>query len=187
LVFRVSLVNVVDVAADSTPPQLVPYFHLFPPLFEIKFNIEPALEGEMDKVERKVKVEVLKPKAPIRRFDIFAEWNRIKALKEFGFSPDDAKAYGLAVAKVVAARKFYGHRLKYRGATRAFVEGKTKEKWWEKLASAREFDEKIVDRMGRDFYERVFSPAILKAYQEGKSYEEIRDALRQEWNALLEG
>ena len=141
----------------------------------------------MEKVDKRVKVEVLKPKAPIRRFDVFAEWNRIKALKELGLSPDDAKAYGLAVAKVVAARKFYGHRLKYRGATRAFVEGKTKEKWWEKLASAREFDEKIVDRMGRDFYEKVFSPAVLKAYQEGKSYEEIRDTLRQEWNALLEG
>jgi len=81
-------------------------------------------------MEKEVKVElkVLKPRAPIRRFDVFAEWNRIRALKEYGFSEDDAKAYGLAVAKVVAARKFYGHRLKYRGATKAFVEGKTKEK-----------------------------------------------------------
>ncbi|MEO2082551.1 MAG: hypothetical protein ABGX12_00820, partial [Desulfurobacteriaceae bacterium] len=65
------------------------------------------------------KLKVLKPQAPIRRFDVFAEWNKIKAVKELGFPEDEAKAYGLAVAKVVAARKFYGHRLKYRGATRA--------------------------------------------------------------------
>ncbi|WP_457679978.1 hypothetical protein [Thermovibrio sp.] len=139
------------------------------------------------KTEKKAKIEVLKPLAPIRRFDVFAEWNRIKALKEYGFSEEDAKAYGLAVAKVVAARKFYGHRQKYRGATKEYVEGKTKEKWWEKLASGREFDEKIVERMGRDFYEKVFSPAILRAYEEGKDYVEIRDSIRKEWNELIGG
>ncbi len=140
-------------------------------------------------MEREVKVnlKVLKPRAPIRRFDVFAEWNRIKALKEYGFSEEDAKAYGLAVAKVVAARKFYGHKLKYRGATKAFVEGKTKEKWWEKLATPSEFDEKVVNRMGREFYEKVFSPALLRAYEEGKDYMEIRDSIREEWNKLLEG
>ncbi len=137
--------------------------------------------------EIKVDLKVLRPRVPIRRFDVFAEWNRIKALKEYGFSEEDAKAYGLAVAKVVAARKFYGHKLKYRGATKAFVEGKTKEKWWEKLATPSEFDEKVVNRMGRDFYEKVFSPAILKAYEEGKDYMEIRDSIREEWNKLLEG
>jgi hypothetical protein len=129
--------------------------------------------------------EEIKPLAPIRRFDVFAEWNRLKAKKEYGFSDDDAKAYGLAVAKVVAARKFYGHRLKYKGATKAYVEGKTKEKWWEKIASAPEFDEKIIRRMGEDFYYRVFSPAIEKAMEEGKDYMDIRDSIRQEWNKVF--
>ena len=136
--------------------------------------------------EEKLELKVLKPRAPIRRFDVFAEWNRLKAVEELRLPEDEAKAYGLAVAKVVAARKFYGHRLKYRGATRAYLEGKTKEKWWRKLASPQEFDEKIIERMGRDFYEKVFSPAIKKAKEEGKDYEDIRDSLRKEWNALLE-
>ncbi len=127
----------------------------------------------------------IKPLAPIRRFDVFAEWNRLKAEKEYGFSNDDAKAYGLAVAKVVAARKFFGHRLKYRGATKAYVEGKTKEKWWEKIASAAEFDEKIIRRMGEDFYYKIFSPAIEKAMKEGKDYMDIRDSIRQEWNKVF--
>jgi len=130
-------------------------------------------------------MEELKPKAPIRRFDVFAEWNRIKGKKEFSFTDEDAKAYGLAVAKVVAARKFYGHRQKYRGATKEFVEGRTTEKWWEKMASAPEFDEKIIERMGREFYDKVFSPAITSAYEEGKDYMQIRDSIRKEWNEML--
>ncbi len=137
--------------------------------------------------QKSPKLEVLKPQAPIRRYDVFAEWNRIKAEKEFGFPENEAKAYGLAVAKVVAARKFYGHRLKYRGATRAYIEGKTKEKWWRKLATPEEFNEKIINRMGKDFYEKVFRPAIEKAYEEGKDYMDIRDSIREEWNRLLKG
>ncbi|SMO81115.1 hypothetical protein SAMN06269117_1369 [Balnearium lithotrophicum] len=132
------------------------------------------------------KTVVLKPKAPIRRYDVFAEYNRIKAVKEFGFTDDEAKAYGLAVAKVVAARKFFGHRIKYRGATRAYLEGRTTEKWWRKLATPSEFDEKIIQRMGEDFYYKVFRPTLERLYEEGKDYMEIRDSVREEWNKLLE-
>ncbi len=107
-------------------------------------------------------------------------------MEELGLPEDEAKAYGLAVAKVVAARKFYGHKLKFRGATRAFLEGKTEEKWWRKLATPEEFDEKIVKRMGEEFYFKVFVPAIKKAKEEGKDYMDIRDSLREEWNSLLE-
>jgi len=130
---------------------------------------------------------VLKPQAPIRRYDVFAEYNRIKAEREFGFPEDEAKAYGLAVAKVVAARKFFGHRTKYRGATRAYLEGKTTEKWWRKLATPEEFDEKIIRKMGEEFYKKVFRPTLEKLYSEGKDYMEIRDSVREEWNKLLEG
>jgi putative lipoic acid-binding regulatory protein len=65
------------------------------------------------------------------------------------------------------------------------LEGKTDKKWWEKLATPAEFDEKIVNRMGKEFYEKVFSPTIEKLYREGKKYEEIRDSVRKEWNELL--
>ncbi len=130
--------------------------------------------------------EEIKPKAPIRRFDIFAEWNRLKAIEELGLPEDEAEAYGLAVAKVVAARKFYGHRLKFKGATKAFLEGKIKEKWWRKLATPEEFKEKIIERMGEDFYYKVFAPAIKEAKEKGQDYMDIRDSLRKEWNSLLE-
>jgi len=131
-------------------------------------------------------METIKPRAYIRRFDVFAEWNRQKALKKYGFSDKDAKAFGLAVAKVVAARKFHGHQIKYKGATKEFLEGRTREKWWEKLADDKEYDEKIIKRMGEDFYYKVFLPEIEKAFDEGRDYMDIRDTLREKWNKLIE-
>ena len=47
----------------------------------------------------------VKPKAVVRRFDIFAEYNRRKAAKE-GQPAAHAKGYGLWLAKLVAARYF---------------------------------------------------------------------------------
>jgi hypothetical protein len=43
------------------------------------------------------------------------------------------------------------------------------------------FDNEIVDRMGREFYDEVFHPAILQAYRDGKRYEDIRDTIRKDW------
>ena len=50
-------------------------------------------------------MEEIKPKAPIRRFDVFAEYTKLQALRD-GMSPEEAKGYGLWLAKVVAARKY---------------------------------------------------------------------------------
>ena len=47
-----------------------------------------------------------KPRAPIRRFDVFAEYNRLKGMEQEKLSGPKAKGYGLWLAKVVAARKF---------------------------------------------------------------------------------
>ena len=43
------------------------------------------------------------------------------------------------------------------------------------------FEKEIIDRMGHDFYETVFVPAIREAMQEGKSYTSIRDTIRRDW------
>ena len=61
------------------------------------------------------------------------------------------------------------------------------EEWWRHLGSSQEFTQKIVERMGKTFYRRVFQPALRRAWREGKKYEEIRDQLRVEWNAHREG
>jgi hypothetical protein len=128
----------------------------------------------------------LAPRAEIRRFDIFAEWNRLKAHHQHQLPEAAAQAYGLAVAKVVAARKFAGYRpAQVNEWKRRARREDLGEAWWEHLGSAGEFAQKIVERMGKTFYQRVFQPALRRAWEEGKKYEQIRDALRAEWNAGL--
>ena len=120
-----------------------------------------------------------KPKAAIRRFDIFAEYKRQEAIKD-GKPADVAKGYGLWVAKIVAARKF--GKKKPDGESKDKPEHRGK---WRKLEDVPQtdklFEKQIVDRMGVTFYKRVFSPAIRKAIANGSSYESIRDTLRADW------
>ena len=132
--------------------------------------------------------EVLYPKNYIRRFDVFAEYNRLLALNKYKYSPADAKAYGLAVAKVVAGRKFKKilHPLHQHLSKKVISSNKEDSKlWWKKFGSAKEFDKEIIERMGKDFYEKVFAPAIKKAFEEGKKYTQIRDTIREPWNKKI--
>jgi hypothetical protein len=124
------------------------------------------------------------PQMQIRRFDIFAEWNRLKARARHHMKEADARAYGLAVAKVVAARKFGGDQPEQARELKQRAHNEdTSTPWWEHLGSTEEYEQKIIDRMGAPFYRKVFQPAIQKAWDAGKSYEDIRDRLRKEWNA----
>ena len=47
----------------------------------------------------------VQPRQAIRRFDVFAEYTR-QERREKGYPEDDAKGYGIWLAKVVAARRF---------------------------------------------------------------------------------
>ncbi len=126
-----------------------------------------------------------KPKAPIRRFDVFAEYNRIKAIKEDHLAPAKAKGYGLWVAKVVAAQR-YGRVPKRKPEEKKTPEQEAKEKKeWHELSGVPQtdklFDREIVNRMGADFYKEVFVPAVDQAFEEGKTYASIRDSIRKDW------
>lgn len=128
----------------------------------------------------------VKPRAAIRRFDVFAEYNRLEALRE-GRPADEAKGHGLWVAKVVASRR---GRPSLRpsapsssiasGSAPAAVQTRfhtlDNEPQTDKL-----FDREIVERMGHEFYREVFAPAIAQAFEEGRPYQAIRDAIRREW------
>jgi hypothetical protein len=122
----------------------------------------------------------LKPRRPIRRFDIFAEYRKLDAEDE-GMARDEAKGYGLWVAKVVAARKF--GRVSDKADSR---DGKppTSGKWHvlgDEPQTDALFDHEIIERMGPDFYSQVFAPAIREARSSGQTYESIRDRLRRRW------
>jgi hypothetical protein len=132
-----------------------------------------------------------KPRMQIRRFDIFAEWNRLKAREKLKLSAGESRAYGLAVAKVVAGRKQRrdaGNAPEQKEKPKD-EDAKTAEKderWWEYLGSDDEFRRVIVRRMGEDFYKGVFAPAVRKAWDAGKDYADIRDTLRNPWNEKID-
>jgi hypothetical protein len=121
----------------------------------------------------------LKPAKPIRRFDVFAEYRRLEA-EDDGMPTRRAKGYGLWVAKIVAARKFG------RVSTEGSDDGRTSPpSRWHELSGEPQTDERfdhdIVDRMGAEFYRRVFAPAVHEARAQGESYESMRDRLRRRW------
>ena len=132
-----------------------------------------------------------RPRMPIRRFDVFAEYSRQQA-EEDGVPPDEAAGYGLWVAKVVAARKF-GRSMSKKSpaqvhaeqtAAEGAVTGTAPSKWHTLDGTPQTdalFEHDIVDRMGRSFYADVFAPAIAEARREGKSYQGIRDSIRRDW------
>jgi hypothetical protein len=122
----------------------------------------------------------VKPRKPIRRFDVFAEYRKLDA-QDDGKPADQAKGYGLWVAKVVAARKF--RRPKTEEQSAADVPRRRRK--WHVLSGTPQtdklFDHEIVERMGADFYRELFAPAIREAHAGGKTYESIRDRLRRRW------
>ena len=126
------------------------------------------------------------PKASIRRFDVFAEYNRLKAQRE-GMPAAQAKGHGLWLAKIVASRKFRGTEPEPKSEAERRKQQAAEERGgkWKTLGGEEQtdrlFDKQIVERMGRTFYRRVFSPAIRAALGRGASYESIRDTIRRDW------
>ena len=127
-----------------------------------------------------------KPRFPIRRFDVFADYNRVKYEAQ-GMPEDQAKGRGIWIAKVVAGRGGGGAAVSERHEHHG-EDGGSPEREEDKFRSAggvpqtdETFDKEIVDRMGGDFYAEVFHPAIEQAFKDGKRYEEIRDSIRKGW------
>jgi hypothetical protein len=125
----------------------------------------------------------IRPHAPVRRFDVFAEYTRLKAMREDGMKAAKAKGQAIWLAKVVAAQK-YGILPRPSGERRKENEKRRRGKWHDLSGVPQTdvlFDTEIIGRLGRDFYSHVFSPAIKRAYDEGKRYEDIRDSIRRDW------
>ena len=137
--------------------------------------------------EQRQDTHAVKPQRAIRRFDVFAEVNRLEAVHE-GRPADEAKGYGIWLAKVVAGRRFGAKhddhkpsRIRQEGEpSPERAEGKFKSAGG-KLQTDETFDEEIIHRMGDTFYDRVFAPAIAAAIARGEKYEAFRDTIRTAW------
>ena len=123
------------------------------------------------------------PHQHIRRFDVFDEYTR-QERREKGFPEDEAKGYGIWLAKVVASRRF-GQKSSSDGKKPGKKDMPEEEPKFrsvgDELQTDETFDHDIIDRMGARFYDEVFVPAITEARAEGKSYETIRDTIRRGW------
>jgi hypothetical protein len=136
----------------------------------------------------------LRPLQPIRRFDVFAETKRLEALAH-GEPDDVAKGYGIRIAKIVASRRFGGSAPKTtrhekgdsadgeseKGSRFGGEDGDKFRALDGEIQSDETFDREIVDRMGPEFYEVIFQPAIREALAAGRKYEQIRDTIRRDW------
>lgn len=125
------------------------------------------------------------PRQQIRRFDVFAEYTRQERLAK-GYPDDEAKGYGIWLAKVVAARRFgkssESKTTKTDRSSSAAREVEPKfRSLGDELQTDETFDHDIIDRMGAGFYDDVFVPAITAAIAEGKDYTQIRDSIRKGW------
>jgi hypothetical protein len=125
------------------------------------------------------------PQRAIRRFDVFAEYSR-QEREAKGYPEDEAKGYGVWLAKVVAARRF-GTKSESPGKAKSSArQGEVEEEpkfrsLGDELQTDVTFDHDIIDRMGPKFYDDVFAPAIRDAREKGESYEAIRDDIRKLW------
>src|SRR5215204_4523642 len=112
------------------------------------------------------------PSQPIRRFDVFAEYTR-QERREKGFPEDEAKGYGVWLAKVVASRRF-GQKSSSDGKKPSKKDTHDEEPKFrsvgDELQTDETFDHDIIDRMGPTFYDAVFVPAITAAREEDKKY-----------------
>ena len=127
------------------------------------------------------KDDTLHPEKAIRRFDVFAEYTRLERLDK-DYSEDEAKGYGIWLAKVVAARKFSSKsgESKSSGKKQPGPEPRFRSVG-DQLQTDETFDQDIVERMGTQFYSKVFAPAIEDAKDKGEKYEDIRDSIRKDW------
>jgi len=125
------------------------------------------------------------PLSVIRRFDVFAEYTRQERLGK-GDAEDEAKGYGIWLAKVVASRQSFASsgpsdRVKLAARSGGSVDVPKFRSVGDELQTDATFDYEIIDRMGREFYEEIFIPAIREARMRGASYESIRDEIRKPW------
>src|SRR5687768_9135369 len=107
-----------------------------------------------------------KPRMPIRRFDVFAEYNNQKAMQD-GRPEDEAEGHGLWVGKVVASGGGRSVRVRApsKGGKPAKDEPEEKEEKkskWRFLSNEKTayemFEKEVINRMGRHFYNTVFAP-----------------------------
>ena len=112
-------------------------------------------------------------KIKIGKWDIISEYHRID-WEEKGHDVEESKIHGTLIA-ILGYQKRTGKSPHFFDVEeRNGEKGKTvKQRGDEKWITSKEFD-KIINKIGKEFYIKIFAPAIKKLYKEGYSYTEVK-------------
>ena len=109
----------------------------------------------------------------VGKWDIISEYHRID-WEEKGYNEEESKIHGTLIA-ILGYQKRTGQSPHFFDVEeRNGEKGKTvKQRGSEKWITSKEFD-KIVNKIGNEFYSKVFSPAIKNLYKAGYTYSEVK-------------
>lgn len=112
----------------------------------------------------------------IGKWDIISEYSRIDWLSK-GHSEEEAKIHGIVIAIVGyqarLGRQAQKYTLQQKGKEKGVsITHRKKERW----ITTKEFD-KIIDKIGKKYYDIVFSHAIENLYNKGYSYDDVKKAV----------
>ncbi|HUX98180.1 MAG TPA: hypothetical protein VMV49_01380 [Candidatus Deferrimicrobium sp.] len=113
----------------------------------------------------------------IGKWDIISEYHHIDWLKK-GHTEEEAKIHGIVIAiigyRARLGKETQSYNLEKKGTEKGVsITHRNKEKW----ITSQEFD-KIIKKMGEQYYKKVFSPAIENLYNQGYSYDEVKKAVQ---------
>ena len=115
-------------------------------------------------------------KIKIGKWDIISEYHRVD-WEEKGHGEEESKIHGTLIA-ILGYQKRTGQSPHFFDVEeRDGEKGKTvKKRGEEKWITSKEFD-KIINKIGEDFYNDIFSPAIKNLYDKSYTYNEVKKAV----------
>lgn len=130
------------------------------------------MESKLFTLEELDKIKSIK----IGKWDIISEYSRIDWLSK-GHNEEEAKIHGIVIAIVGyqarLGRQAQKYTLQQKGKEKGVsITHRKKERW----ITTKEFD-KIIDKIGKKYYDSVFSPTIENLYNKGYSYDDIKKAV----------
>jgi len=112
----------------------------------------------------------------IGKWDIISEYHRIDWLKQ-GYNEEEAKIHGIVIAVVGyqarLGKQAQAYKIEQKGKEKGVsLTHRQKEKW----ITTKDFD-KIIKKIGKKYYEEIFTPAIENLYNKGYSYDDVKKAI----------
>ncbi len=109
----------------------------------------------------------------VGKWDIISEYSRIDWINK-GHTDEESMIHGIVIAVVGyqsrLGKKGHAYTIEQKGKEKGVsMTHRGKDKW----ITTKDFD-KIITKIGKEYYERIFSPAIKNLYEKGYSYDQVK-------------